>query len=436
MHPPFDLSKNYLESDNHSSIFAENICYHAEKGVVIMGDIQQTTQRNLKNIQQIGSTDEEDKIYIEKSAYDRIHREELQDKRVFVLMGHTECTGGRYATFVEAAIPVVDIEFVQNIPRWNNHSWSEVFRDIKRTYESYIIVGWALDIKGMPPKISMELEAVHREQFGGAHQILFLLDSMERDEFFYITCKNHLRQKQGFYIYYEPEYVRRVDVELETLDRHERENASDWRISDHIPDWRVDNEETTQERRTEKREKPQTREREKPKYRQMLKESEKKPEQRQSVSYVMSAAVVLLIGIIGVGAYRTRNQMYDLQHAINTISFQKQDTEEAVKQQPETENRDNTDTSTQENTETKSTETMSIPVDEVPGIEQKEVSGDAALAKPSEEPVSYCVQKGDTLRSICRERYGNLDRISEICSLNGISDPDAIYDGQILKMPQ
>ena len=129
----------------------------------------------------------------------------------------------------------------------------EVFRDIKRAYESYIIVGWALDIKGMPPKISMELEAVHREQFGGAHQVLFLLDSMERDEFFYITCKNHLRQKQGFYIYYEPEYVRRVDVELETLDRNERENASDWRISDHIPDWRVDNEETTQERRMEKR---------------------------------------------------------------------------------------------------------------------------------------------------------------------------------------
>ena len=105
----------------------------------------------------------------------------------------------------------------------------------------------------------------------------------------------------------------------------------------------------------------------------MLKQNEKKPVQRQSVSYVMSAAVVLLIGIIGVGAYRTRNQMYDLQHAINTISFQKQDTEEAVKQQPETENRDNTDTSTQENTETQSTETMSIPVDEVPGIEQKEI---------------------------------------------------------------
>lgn len=393
-----------------------------------MSDIQQTTKRNLKNIQQIGSPDEEDKIYIEKTAYDRIHREELQDKRVFVLMGHTECTGGRYTTFVEAAIPVVDIEFAQNIPKWNNHSWSEVFRDIKRGYESYIIVGWALDIRGMPPKVGMELEAVHREQFGGAHQVLFLLDSMERDEFFYVTCKNHLRQKQGFYIYYEPEYIRHVDVELEAMDRRERETMSDWRISDHIPDWRVDKEETTKERRTETREKP--------KYRQMLKQNEKKPQQRQSVSYVMSAAVVLLIGMIGVGAYRTRNQMYDLQNAINTISFQNQDTETGAKPQQETEDDSSTETSEVKNTETQSTETVSIPVDEVPGIEQKDVSGDAALAKPSEETAGYRVKKGDTLRSICRERYGSLDRLSELCSLNGISDPDAIYDGQILKMPQ
>ena len=126
-----------------------------------MIDIVQNTERNLRNIQQIGSPDEEDKIYIEKKAYDRIHQDEFAEKRVFVMMGHTESADGKYTTFVEAAIPVREIEFYQNVPKWNNHSWSEVFQEIKRIYEDFIIVGWALDIKGMPPKINMEIGRAH-----------------------------------------------------------------------------------------------------------------------------------------------------------------------------------------------------------------------------------------------------------------------------------
>ena len=126
-------------------------------------------ESNLKNLKQIGTPRGENKIYIENLAYNKIREESYKEKSVFVLMGHTERMQGRYASFIEAVIPVREIEFVGNIPKWNSATWSKVFREIKRLYEDMIIVGWAIEIKGMSPKLTPDLERVHREHFGGVH---------------------------------------------------------------------------------------------------------------------------------------------------------------------------------------------------------------------------------------------------------------------------
>ena len=158
-----------------------------------------------KNVEQIGRPTEDDRIYISDKAYKRVRQEGLAERSVFVLMGHTESSGGKYATFIEAAIPVWDIEFEHNVPIWNNHVWNGIFQEIKQNYEDAIIVGWAFDRKGYRPDSSTELEKVHREHFGGAHQLLFLIDSLQMDEKFYINKNNRLCERQGFFIYYKME---------------------------------------------------------------------------------------------------------------------------------------------------------------------------------------------------------------------------------------
>ena len=372
-----------------------------------MNENMSNTQRNLKNIQQIGSTDEEDRIYIEKSAYDRIHQEEFAEKRVFVLMGYTEFTDDAYTTFIQAAIPVRDIEFVQNIPRWNNRLWNGVFQEIKRAYSEDIIVGWAVDMKGMPPKISMEFEAVHKEQFGGEHQILFLLDTAENEEYFYVNRKNH----------YEPVNTRAVKVEVELPRREE----------DTIPDWKTIAASNSDRAKI------------RPKYRDMIKTQEKRGRARPSFSsYAMTAAIVMLVGVIGAGAYRTRNQMQDLKQAITTMSVHGESTEKVDKENDK--NSEVTeDTQTQkdtQNTGDDSVNSESIPMDVIPGIENQDQTSDAALAKAGTQSETYIVKKGDTLLSICRAKYADNTKLQKICELNGISDPDEIYDGQVLKMPE
>ena len=105
-----------------------------------MTEIETEKNRNLKNVKQIGTPREENKIYIENMAYNKIKEDAYQEKRVFVLMGHTERMESKYATFIEAVIPVREIAFAGGVPRWNNMVWSEIFREIKRLYEDMIIV--------------------------------------------------------------------------------------------------------------------------------------------------------------------------------------------------------------------------------------------------------------------------------------------------------
>lgn len=70
------------------------------------------------------------------------------------------------------------------------------------------------------------------------------------------------------------------------------------------------------------------------------------------------------------------------------------------------------------------------PVQDAQAEEAKPAAG------PTAELVSYIVQKGDTLIGICVKRYGSDARVSEICSLNNIENPDDIKVGEKIFLPQ
>ena len=60
------------------------------------------------------------------------------------------------------------------------------------------------------------------------------------------------------------------------------------------------------------------------------------------------------------------------------------------------------------------------------------------LTEPEQTPSTpqyYVVRKGDTLRTICYEIYGDYSRVEEICQWNQIENPDNILYGQKLLLP-
>ncbi len=372
-----------------------------------MIEIISEQQRNLKNIRQIGTPGPQEKIYIEDNAYSRLHQEEYAAKRVFVLMGHTQCQEGNYATFIDAVIPVPKIEFQQLTPLWTNQCWSDIFKEIKRAYEEYIIVGWAMDLRGFSPRVTPDLERVHREQFGGVHQLLLLMDTAEQEECFYVSRGNCLQKKEGFYIYYNASSAQQEDLSRVRVD-----------ISHEAPRTSVQNLKTNDYRREQEE----------------LEAVPKKKEDKIS-SYVMVAAVLLLVFVVGAGVYQDKIQLEGLEKTIETMNQKSDSTEGGVVEiiQPGSELTELSETETE--TETVWIEQEEeIPIEEIPE-ESEQGEGDEAPVT-SIMAKTYLVQKGDTLIGICQKLYGSADKLTEIARLNNINETNCIYEGQILVLPE
>ncbi len=180
------------------------------------------------NVKQIGTPADEGRVYINEKAYKKMKQQKYTDNSVYVMMGHTESSNHKYATFVEDVIEVTEIEFERNIPMWTNKIWSRVFNEIKREYENLIIVGWAMERKGFLAEPNELIERIHQEHFGGAHQLLFLINQQENEEYVYVRKNSGLKQKSGFFVYYtidkkqvkslQPEVEKvKVDIENEVM---------------------------------------------------------------------------------------------------------------------------------------------------------------------------------------------------------------------------
>ena len=115
-----------------------------------------------------------ERIYVEDTVYRRMHPHGgVEEKTAYVLLGKFENCMGRECTFVEAVIPLNEILFDRDIPVWDDHTWAYIYKQLKPEHDPFVIVGWALDIKGQLPNMTAHLEALHQRNFGGKRQILF-----------------------------------------------------------------------------------------------------------------------------------------------------------------------------------------------------------------------------------------------------------------------
>lgn len=79
-------------------------------------------------------------------------------------------------------------------------------------------------------------------------------------------------------------------------------------------------------------------------------------------------------------------------------------------------------------------ESVNVPATEPSVPQETEISQPVEAVNPT-VPQYYVVQRGDTLRSICINTYGDYSRMQEICELNGLDNPDSILSGQRLLLP-
>lgn len=467
-----------------------------------------------KDIRQIGEPDIGDRIYVEDGAYRYLHPYgSMDEKRAYVLLGRFENYAGRQCVFIEAAIWLEEMAFEGEMPQWNDYTWAYIYKQLRREYGSMVIVGWALDICGRLPNMTERLEQLHRNNFGGAHQVLFLMDGLEREEAFYGSRGEHLSRRGGFYIYYEKSrksVPMKWTTELEQNEEAEptpetrveeiaEEHGEEAGASD-VGSEKRHGEAGWQELITEHFFSGKGAEH-RGSYRKQLEEKE---ERQTGGAYASTLLLVTVACVLGITAYLNHEKLAameatlaqmnqeqvqlaaetdaeDTEVMVETVpgNVQKQDAAQSdsiegetiaaeevagVNRTPEiAENgtqtaEDATDAQTAAGTVDAAGAQTAAGVADAAGAQTvvgtadaagtqtagtvdtagAAASGDTAAASGTQtylEQGYYVVQKGDSLVGICRKIYQTTAMMDTLCEANEIENPDSIYAGQYLKLP-
>ena len=455
-------------------------------------DYDNTKEKVLpKDIKQIGKPDIGDRIYVEDRVYRYLHPyDEQLEKAAYVLLGKFENYSGRQCTFIEGAIRLEEMNFDGELPQWNDNTWGYIYKKLKKDYDNMVIVGWAMDIKGQLPNLTGRIEKLHQNHFGGTHQVLFLMDTLEREEAFYSSRNNRLYRRDGFYIY----YGKGIPNALDTPEVNETEqDIESWEpqvvFEMEEPKKKQDDLDFQKRIYFEENSQPERETETDPflggnsvrkegSYRKQLTNQEMKERAPVLSSPLL---LVVMVCVLGFAAYRNHQKMNEMQNALaqmNTvhIAAETEETEQPgavkveqiegnVEKQEETETvAEETETVVEETTsgtttagisetesgvfEDNAAENMAVGDTETQTAKTEPETTETAAASNTSatgetEAVTqtylkqgyYIVQKGDSMASICRKIYQTTAMMDEVCRANDIDDPDAIYAGQYLTLP-
>lgn len=415
-----------------------------------------TEKRSLpKDIKQMGKPDIGDRIYVENEVYQFLHPySNMEERRAYVLLGRFENYAGRACVFVEAAIFLEEMVYDGELPLWNDGTWAYIYKQLRKEYDDMIIVGWAMDIKGQLPGMTMRLETLHQSHFGGEHQVLFLMDSLEREEAFYGNRDGHLYRREGFYIYYERKDTA-VSVQKQEEVVKEQENIT----------FSEDMEQHALPRGNYRRQSIET-------------------EAAHGIpAYASTVMLALVICVLGLSAYWNNEKMKSMEATLAQMNQTQKVTAETEVSEVKVEKVSGDVTRREENTEMQTvpegqvqgtdtsaalapTEQAAVALEVQPeeaaaSAEQATVSAEqaavsteqAALSAEQASTVSaetaaalteaqtylqqgyYTVQQGDSLVGICKKIYQTTAMMDKLCEVNGIENQDEIYAGQKLILP-
>ena len=407
-----------------------------------------------KNIRQIGNMQGAVRIYVEDYVYTYLHgsgRSGWAHKGSIFLGSRCQESGQKYI-FISGLVHIPDENFRNGVPEFTDLMWGGIYQDMKQYYEDVEILGWGMDVAGASAKLTGDLERIHRSAFQGQDKLLFLMDSLEKEEAFYVYEKNMLRRRDGYYVYYEKnpqmqEYMMQGKNEREARPEIDPQRSV------------VTN------------------------YRAIAAEKSKKSGKGfHAFVYVASLALLVAVFAMGVNMMSSAGKIHRLEEAVSylqadktsiesaaelqmesdlsgealsdketgehviedTISDTKQ--EEAVEELVIEENKKETlpDEPQEIKEETLPDKPQEIKEETLPDetqedeqkINEKEETEEEEEPKIQETSVFadqdyYIVQKGESLLGISQKIYGK-DYTEQLCTLNELEDENKIYAGQKL----
>lgn len=396
-----------------------------------------------KNVRQIGEAGSDRKIYVEDYVITFLEKlaEEGKNKKA-VLFGEVREWEFLPYIFINGALEVETFYL-------DSGAREKLQEQIGKYFGTKRIVGWFLASEESPFVMRGEIVDTFRTEFPGENQVLIVRDQEEKETALFMMEDEHPMEQGGYYIYYE----KNPSMQEYMISRNDGKS--------------VEQEEPVKDDAIRR-------------FRKIIK-NKKKPEKKAAwqpgrMAYLAGSFLAVTVLALGATMVYNYDKMKEVERSLARLTnnvdsqssylgddenaaqvmlhmdneFELQETEETAKTEDvaDGENQNEQTEGTEapaQSAASANQEDSQTPVQNAASANQ-EADGQAqeeggAQTENSEKEVafigraSYTVKAGDTLAGISEMYYGNLDKVAEICSLNGIDDENTILPGQKILLP-
>lgn len=375
-----------------------------------------TSIRRPKNIKQIGDVSSDRKIYIEDYAFTYINSIAYgapEEEQAGVLLGECQRSEDEKCLFIKGVIKAKHLEQPEKQGIYFDETiWNGIYSDVEKYFPNLQVVGWFAAMPDITAERMQYLKRLHLDNFAGAMKTMYLINTVEKEENFYLYENGDLKKQKGYVCFYERNYEMQ-EYMLEKRERRSVESPEKDKVMKSI--------------------------------RNIIQEKEDMKQQKRNASFMygISTFMVVVVLVIGINLMNSYEKMKSFDQSLNNI----------VKEISNLNGKDGKE-------DGGSVDVSSgdiIPVTKVDGnvypTENQETSGQtpsttqaatmtttaaevsATIGEPQKKTETYIVKNGDTIMSICKSFYGSTSRYSEVVELNDLEDPNKLYVGQEIKLP-
>mgnify|MGYP001094372501 FL=1 len=391
-----------------------------------------TCIRRPKNIKQIGDVSSDKKIYIEDYAFTYINSiayNSPQEEQAGVLLGELAKEGNERCVFVKGVIKAALGDTSDTGIYFNENIWNKIYSDTEKYFPDLSVVGWFAVMPEVTDERMARLKKLHLDNFAGNMKTLYLVDTVEKEEHFYLYENGTLKRQKGYVCFYERNYEMQ-EYMLERSEKKSCEDASDDRVIRNI--------------------------------RNVIREKEELKEQRKSGSFMygVSAFLVVVIIVIGINLMNNYEKMRRLNQSVDNLMNQLEGNERGGQDGDDNGVHDSEasgdisvdgnaikvnrlsgdvypleENSTSDKTERETVSDNNAVSETTQAISESETDASVSSVKTDSYSM-YTVKQGDTLMGICKRYYGTTTKYQEVMQYNGLDDRDMLYIGQQIKLPE
>ena len=157
-----------------------------------------------QNILLVGERVEEDKnIYIAQNVYKQIQKftkNKTKNESGGMLLGHVIEEFGKSNVIITGFVEAKFSEATPTTLKFTHETWDYVHKEVEKSGGSKI-VGWIHTHPNFGIFLSEYDKFIHKNFFGEAYQVAYVVDPIQKTEGFYFWINSNLERCKGFYIY-------------------------------------------------------------------------------------------------------------------------------------------------------------------------------------------------------------------------------------------